>query len=280
MRRLAEFDDKSLAFGLAHQLQKHGIECQSLDEESPFVVWVLDDDQLPRARGILAQFQQSPRPQTEPPKHKEPAATSQVRQVRTDVWQSSSGLRRQATVSILLFCILVYLGQQGGLPSGLIEKFYIALPGTGPFANILAGEVWRLVTPIFLHFSLLHILFNMLWFYQLGIMIETISGPRKLILLMVVSGIFSNALQYIQAGANFGGMSGVIYCFLTYAWAKGRWQPESAYYIDKGTFGFMIVWLVLCFVGAFGPVANFAHLGGFIAGLAWARIEWIRERNP
>jgi GlpG protein len=176
---------------------------------------------------------------------------------------------------LVLVSCLIYLGMEGGLSSNTIDKLYVANPNfvTPLFSDIASGELWRLITPIFLHFGMVHILFNMLWLYQLGSLIETIGSSKKLLMLIVVTGIFSNLLQYLIAGPRFGGMSGVIYGLLSYAWGMGRWQQGSLYYIDKGTFGFMMIWLVLCFFNIFGPVANYAHLGGLVIGIIWAKLE-------
>ena len=113
----------------------------------------------------------------------------------------------------------------------------------------------------------------MIWLYQLGVTIETVENSKKLLLLVLVVGALSNTAEYVVSPRTFGGMSGVIYGLLGYIWGKGRWEMGSPYHIDKGTFGFMMVWLVLCFFGIFGPVANFAHLGGLVAGTGWSYLE-------
>src|SRR5690606_35190828 len=74
--------------------------------------------------------------------------------------------------------------------------------------DVLRGQVWRLVTPIFLHFSLIHILFNMMWLYTLGGMIEYVRGSRKLLLQILLYAVAGNVLQLWWSGnPAFGGMS-------------------------------------------------------------------------
>ncbi len=58
--------------------------------------------------------------------------------------------------------------------------------------QILAGQVWRLVTPIFLHFGPFHLLFNMVFLYLLGGMIEERRGPWRYLLLGLVCAVLSN----------------------------------------------------------------------------------------
>ncbi len=56
-------------------------------------------------------------------------------------------------------------------------------------------EFWRLISPIFLHFSVAHLAFNSLWIYVLGTKVEDIEGHKKLIILILLSGILSNLFE-------------------------------------------------------------------------------------
>ena len=73
-------------------------------------------------------------------------------------------------------------------------------------------EFWRLISPIFIHFSVAHLAFNSLWVYILGTRIENLEGFKKLILLIIFSGILSNFAESAASGAIiFGGLSGCVY---------------------------------------------------------------------
>ena len=132
--------------------------------------------------------------------------------------------------------------------------------------EVLHGQVWRLVTPILMHGSILHILFNMFWLRDLGTLLETKHGSRNFLLLVLATGVGSNLLQYAVSGPNFLGMSGVVYGLLGYLWVQGRMNPGFGFELNSQTVMIMAAWLVLGFTGLLGPIANWAHLGGLIMG--------------
>jgi len=140
------------------------------------------------------------------------------------------------------------------------------------------NEWWRLITPMFLHFSFAHLAFNCLWIYVLGEKIERIDGKFIFLLLIIFSGIFSNLLQYTWTSSSlFGGLSGVIYGMLGYCLIMEMESSYDRYGLPPGLYLFMVVWLILGFLGildlfGFGSVANFAHLGGMLSGLMFAMI--------
>jgi GlpG protein len=145
---------------------------------------------------------------------------------------------------------------------------------------ILQGQAWRVITPIFVHFGILHILFNMILLQYLGAMIETIKGPRFLLGLTLVIAASSNLLQAILAGPTFGGMSGVGYGLFGYVWMKSRYEPFSGLLMDQTTVVLMVAWFILGMTGFAGPVANWVHGAGLVVGMAfgaaptaWARIK-------
>jgi GlpG protein len=134
----------------------------------------------------------------------------------------------------------------------------------------LDGEVWRLVTPIFLHADLstnpLHLIFNMMWLFDLGTLIERRLGSLRYISLVLLIAVASNIGQFIHAGPNFVGMSGVVYGLLGYAWVRGRLDPTSGLYLRGQVVVFMMAWLVACMIIEQLHVANAAHVVGLAAG--------------
>ncbi len=135
-------------------------------------------------------------------------------------------------------------------------------------------EFWRLFTPALLHFSILHLVFNLLWWWYLGGMIEKHSGSAKLVLLLCIAAVIPNVGQYWLAGPNFGGLSGVVYALLGYIWWTGWFAPEKGLSLPKPYIGFMLVWLVLGFFPVLGlNVANGAHLLGLAVGCCQAFID-------
>ena len=142
----------------------------------------------------------------------------------------------------------------------------------------IENQWWRLLTPMFLHFSFAHLAFNCLWIYVLGEKIERIDGKFIFLLLIIFSGIFSNLLQYTWTSSSlFGGLSGVIYGMLGYCLIMEMESNYDRYGLPPGLYLFMVVWLILGFLGildlfGFGSVANFAHLGGMLSGLMFAMI--------
>ncbi|WP_144823013.1 rhomboid family intramembrane serine protease [Marinobacter piscensis] len=140
-------------------------------------------------------------------------------------------------------------------------------------ATLAGGQVWRLFTPDFLHFSWTHIIFNavMLWF--LGSQVEWFDGRRRLIVLFIVTSLLSNGLQYVVSGPFFGGLSGVVYGILGYCWLSQRNRPRFQF--PPALVTFAVVWMVIGFTPlpealGLGRMANEAHLGGFMAGLVLA----------
>ncbi|NVJ68561.1 MAG: rhomboid family intramembrane serine protease [Gammaproteobacteria bacterium] len=145
---------------------------------------------------------------------------------------------------------------------------------------ILQGQLWRLISPIFLHFIIvglpIHILFNMMWLWDLGGSIEKTKGWNYLLVLVVIIGVGSNLSQYYYydmtgryfsaTGDYFGGMSGVVYGLLGFIFVRRRFDPFFPLRLNDAIMNFMLIWLVLGFVGVIGNVANIAHLSGLIIG--------------
>jgi GlpG protein len=165
-----------------------------------------------------------------------------------------------------------------------LERGYINF-FTLEFTYTINNEWWRLITPMLIHFSFAHLVFNCLWIYVLGSKIELFDGHLIFINLILFCSICSNLTQYFFGGPSlFGGLSGVIYGMLGFCMIIELESQFERYDLPPALYLFMIVWLVLGFMGVltlfgFGNVANFAHLGGLISGIIFAMIINVYKRN-
>ncbi len=268
------------------------------------VVWILDENHVEEARKEFAEYLAAPGD----PRFRSSAAKAEAirktearrdRQFRKnyreagDLWGGPTLRQRPVTVLTVAVAVIVYVLQHTeynrqvviwlsffdwseGLPD---DRAWLGL------TDVLHGQVWRLVTPVFLHFSPLHILFNCMWTMILGTAIERHRGSGKLLLFILATAALSNLIEYeymerLHADPfratrfyTFGGLSGVNYALFGYVWMMGELHPEEGLRIDSTNTLILLGWLVLCFTGMLGPVANAAHLGGLAAGMA---LGWLR----
>lgn len=133
-------------------------------------------------------------------------------------------------------------------------------------SEISNGQLWRLFTPIIIHFGILHIVFNMIWLYQLGSAIEQRQTIKRMAVLVVVIALLSNLAQYFWSGPSFGGMSGVVYGLLAYIWVQGKYNPRAGLGLDQNIAIMMLIWFIICWMGLIGNIANMAHTIGLVTG--------------
>lgn len=140
--------------------------------------------------------------------------------------------------------------------------------------TLATHQWWRLLTPIFVHFGILHLAMNGMWYWELGRRIEYRQGGLKLLALTLIFALISNACQYVFGGPGiFGGLSGVLYGLLGHCWLYQKLAPSEAYRLPSGVVILMLIWLVVCLTGAVEvlslgtvSIANAAHVGGLLAG--------------
>jgi len=191
---------------------------------------------------------------------------------------------------ILISILIAFLSNYGNFVSiiepftflkfdpNLIQRGYISFESIDK-TYLINNEWWRLITPMFIHFSFAHLVFNSLWIYVLGSKIEIYDGTLKFISLVIFTSIVSNIFQYFFGGPTlFGGLSGVIYGMLGYCMIVEFESKYARYDLPPALYLFMIIWLILGFMGVlnlfgFGNVANYAHLGGLVAGIIFALIN-------
>jgi GlpG protein len=286
MRHLVTLPEQT-ARTLADYLLTLKIRTQLMPEEGGTGVWVCDEDQVSRARQELVEFERNP---ADARYRAAGAVADSLRRQESHLEQSyrrrQERFRRKmhslapghgpVTIGLLVISIGVTVATNFGnseSPFALSIWFNIF--------KIFSGEVWRLVTPIFLHLSVLHLVFNMMMLVSFGGAVEARRGSLRMILLVLVLAIGSNLVQYYLGHPVlvngqmlvlvrlpwFGGMSGVLYGLFGYLWMKSRFEPQLGLFMPRETAIIMIVWFFLCLFGAIGPVANGAHAGGLVLGM-------------
>ncbi|TGD74771.1 rhomboid family intramembrane serine protease [Mangrovimicrobium sediminis] len=182
---------------------------------------------------------------------------------------------RQApvTAAVIALCVAVYVATLflPWLRPQLTFLPYHLQPGGVSFGS-MNGEYWRLVTPVLLHFGLLHIAFNLLWFWVFGAPLERVLGKFNYLGVLLVIAVSSNFSQFLASGPGpFGGMSGVVYGVLGFAAVAPVLQPAWPIRVPTTVVVFMLGWLLVCMTGVlevlgFGAIANAAHFSGLVAG--------------
>lgn len=281
MRQAGTLPSKPDAERFANYLLSLGISAKVEAANGHWAIWVHDENQIARSRQELDEFQRQP---NDPRYREAQRAADQVRRQAAEKQRqaqrnyvdmrnewSSPWRRRPVTLALIAASIAVYFDIVE-LPQPIL---YFSLP------EIASGEAWRLISPIFLHYSPLHILFNMWMLYDLGTVVERKLGTWRYLLLILAIAIPSNFGQYFATGPGFGGMSGVVYGLFGYAWVRGRLEPTSGLYLRNDVAVWMIGWFVLCAVGAISNVANWAHGVGLAAGalLGAAPYYWRQLRR-
>ena len=275
MLRLITLNNPRMAQAFIDYMASRRIEIQMMPEGSgQFVLWLLDDQYQVETEAELTQFLQNPN------NKKYQAASWDVAETRNNHFQYRSPsmlamVKAKAgplTLGVMSVCLVIFTLQQFGLANEVFSALHF------PAVTGQQWQIWRWFSHALLHFSVLHIVFNLLWWWQLGGDIEKKLGSFKLGLLFLLSAALSGAAQYWVEGANFGGLSGVVYALVGYLWMLDWRAPNVGLQMPKPLIGFMLVWLVLGFVQPFMAIANSAHLAGLIAGVALGLNDASRYR--
>jgi rhomboid protease GluP len=134
------------------------------------------------------------------------------------------------------------------------------------------GRWWTVITAIYLHGNLLHILFNMMWVRQLGPVVEQLFGTWRLFVIFTISGAVGFVASSTMGAQLTLGASGSIFGLLAAAIAYGRRTGQ-----DMFTRQFLS-WALIMFVFGFivPGIDNWAHGGGFVGGYVTA---WFFGRS-
>jgi GlpG protein len=271
---LVKVSQHNIALLFAHYLTSIKIHAKVEQEDSEYVIYC-QSSELDQAKNIFAEFIADPYQK----KYQQAAWSSgEVANVNDNSPSLIASFKEQfiahagwVTLTIFALCWVVFIASLLGLarPAFQLLHFYPELT-----MDAFLESPLRLLGPALFHFSWLHIVFNTMWWWQLGGSVERVLGKGALINLFLVTAIFSNLGQFIVTGPNFGGLSGVVYGLVGYVWWYGWLVPEKGLTISKPIIGFLLFWLVLGYVDVL-PVnmANTAHLLGLVSGCLLAAIN-------
>ena len=290
MRLIGHFNSDKEARTFGDFLFVQGIETEFEQEDNRWAVWVKADDDVPRATKLMKEFRANPGD----PRF---MAGSPAEKLREQARKDDETYHRRVVTSKSLFpglasygfgfvtyglivgCIIVFFFSQMGENREWLKPLFFSLKLRG-MPEIRQGEIWRLISPIFIHFGILHILFNMMILRELGSLMEARLGSGYFLAFVIVTAAVSNYAQYaITHRFTFGGMSGVDYALVGYCYLRGRLDPGAGISLNKQAWIESLIWFVACFTIFRNFIANYAHAGGLLMGLAWAFVDSKRGRR-
>lgn len=332
MRLIGEFNDANLAKKFAAYLLTQGVTPKVEPEGNSWEIWVKEEDQLDRALNELDQFHKEPdheryRDSLEKANQIARDEERKRRRFQKNVVKISkrpgAGKRAPLTLLLIVISALVALAtnfgysdtEQGNLDRANNVVFRaLSFTSVGPPASIdiydkyagdfdnldvrtaslQRGQLWRLVTPIFIHFGPLHIVFNMIWLFQFGYMVENRYGSFWMAVLVLATAAIPNLVQSIVptglGGSSpglidgyllsmLGGMSGVVYGLFGFIWVKSIYDFSSGFRLPPSTVLILIAWLFIC-IFLISHVANWAHGVGLVVGMIGGYLPTLIGGSP
>jgi GlpG protein len=304
MRYLAQIEGKQqaetfVAYLLTQSVSTH-IEGNA-DNDQLWDIWIRDEDALEQARAELAHFRSQP----DDPKYaaaipsarqiirdKQAAQREAAKRVRPVNYRGTLATRGGGripplTLTLLIICIAVSILTNFASPPANSKLGITMLDQLSfvkqrdydntrdPAYNLKRGEVWRAVTPAFLHGSPLHLAMNMFALVILGRLAEQLVGTPRYALMVLLLAALPMLLACLMPPALDGspqtvGISGVIYGLASFLWLVARQRPDLGFQIPNGFITFMVIMILLGFAGVLTGISSWAHLGGFVVGLALA----------
>jgi GlpG protein len=297
MRLIGHVPSESGALTFSDYLYVEGIHNQVEHEKEGWAIWIHSEDELGKAKDLLQTFLGNP---DDPSFRKRSQQAAELKEKerqedqaakkrtfdRTTLFKSTMAYSVGPLTVLIVVAACTVTGlswtdaQKGLYLSLLISKYQSGLK------EVVNGEVWRLFTPALLHgganlspIGIMHLVFNMWWLLDLGSMVEARESSRKLLALVLLVGVVSNLTQWYFVGPNFVGMSGVVYGLLGYIWMRGKFDPSSGLFLHQQTVLMMMIWFFACWLSIRG-IANYAHTGGLVVGMAWgiASSFWSKRR--
>ena len=280
--QFSESEDPAL---LSASLWQQKISHQVVFNQGHNELWILDLNKRAEAEALLTIWKE------------DPAQLSQYKSSsQASPSTSSLGVHFKKTpITILLigFTLIIAAATQLGADLNTISYFTIT-----PFelkngsiyfyelSEVMSRhEYWRLFSPALLHFSMMHIVFNLLWVWDVGRKLEYLLGSVIWSLGAVIIAVASNVVQYeIDGYPLFGGLSGVVYGLIGFAWLLPILNKRWPIIVSKQLMVFFLIWLGIGYTPfpemiGIGSIANTAHSVGLLAGLLLGLVYWLITKH-
>lgn len=282
MIELVAFQEHRAALALSDYLKTIGIHNTIEIEPNRFALILHDQQLVARAKQELDSFLRNPQ---DARYWQSSWQTGQIIQQPLD--QQSMGLGDVfknlwarggvLTLIVSMVCVLIYI-----LFMANPNVVFAALSYPQDIKH--TTEYWRLLTPVFIHFSVAHLIFNVIWWWDLAGLIERKQSKMQLLGVFLATALLSNLGQSLAFGNanNFGGLSGVVYGLLGYVWLYPVANPKVEFRLHPAVAIFMIGWLLVGYTGVLdnivGKMANEAHLIGLLTGVILGAIFGVLHR--
>lgn len=145
----------------------------------------------------------------------------------------------------------------------------------------MPSKPWTLLTSTLPHVSVIHLLFNLGWWWMLGSRVEHVWGGPKAFAIFALLAAISSAAQHALSGSGVG-LSGVVYGLCTFLWVAQDRVPGLERIVTKQTLNLFAVWFVICVVLTVTDVmqiGNVAHGAGAVAGWLLGKCI-VSQRRP
>ncbi|BAE75602.1 Rhomboid protease GlpG [Sodalis glossinidius str. 'morsitans'] len=268
MIRVTALSNARLALAFIDYMKTQGVDMELRPQGRYAELWLAQDEKLAQVESALEAFLLDP----QHPRYQAASWRTGSLHYRGETGAGLRGwlpaLRQQAgplTLGVTALCVLVFFLM------ALIGDDRVMAALLYPAGPAQYGQIWRWVSHAFLHFSLLHLLFNVVWWWYLAGLTERYRGRASLAILFVLSAVVSGMVQSHFSGIFFGGLSGVVYALMGYVWWHGEKNPGGPLFMPLGVIVFALLWLIAGYFNILGiAIANAAHVAGLVTGLLMA----------
>ena len=181
-------------------------------------------------------------------------------------------IKKKAPISYTLIAVSVVFFLLQNLSTWFFRADLLLYFGAKINPLILQGEVWRFLTPAFLHGSVLHLAFNMYALFSIGPTLERKYGKTSFLLLYAISAIFGNVLSFLFSPNVSLGSSTAIFGLIA---AQGVYIYKNRHLLGSAARPLLMNVLFSIMVNLFlgfssSNIDNLGHLGGLAGGSLYA----------